>query len=131
MQAMNDRKLTYQRGISLIGLILTLGILFMVAMLGMKVVPTVVEYMSIKKAIVSAKQSGDTVRDIQNAFDKQLSAGYFDAIGGKDLSIVKGNDGMDVSFAYTKKIPLFGPASLLLEYEGTTAKGGTPAKRLE
>lgn len=131
MQAMNDRKLTYQRGISLIGLILTLGVLVMVAMLGMKVVPTVIEYLSIKKAIVIAKQAGSTVRDIQISFDKQSAAGYFDAVSGKDLSIVKGIDGMDVSFAYTKKIPLFGPASLLLEYEGTTAKGGTPAKRLE
>ncbi|WP_422959956.1 DUF4845 domain-containing protein [Undibacterium sp. Xuan67W] len=128
---MNNRKLTQQRGISLIGLILTLGVLVVIAMLGMKVVPTVVEYLSIKKAIVAAKQAGSTVRDIQISFDKQSAAGYFDAVSGKDLSIVKGTDGMDVSFAYTKKIPLFGPASLLLEYEGTTAKNGIPAKRLE
>ncbi|MFZ6844768.1 DUF4845 domain-containing protein [Undibacterium sp. RuTC16W] len=131
MQTINDRRFTQQSGISLIGLILTLGVLVMIAMLGMKVVPTVVEYLSIKKAIVIAKQAGSTVRDIQISFDKQSAAGYFDAVSGKDLSIVKGADGMDVSFAYTKKIPLFGPASLLLEYEGTTAKSGAPAKRLE
>ena len=120
-----------QHGISLLGLILTLGILVLIAMLGMKVAPTVIEFMSIKKAIVSAQKAGTTVREIQVSFDKQAEIGYFDAVAGKDLAIVKNGEGMDVSFAYSKKIPLFGPASLLLEYTGTTAKSGAVAKKLE
>ncbi|MCU6433930.1 DUF4845 domain-containing protein [Undibacterium sp. Jales W-56] len=131
MQGVNKSKFTRQTGISLIGLILTLGVLALIAVLGMKVTPNVIEYISIKKAIASAKQAGTTVREIQIAFDKQADVGYIDAIKGKDLSIVKNGDGMDVSFAYTKKIPLFGPASLLLEFEGTTAKSGVPAKKQE
>ena len=83
---------------------------------------------SIKKAIVYAQQSAKTVREIQTAFDKQAEVGYFDAVRGKDLSIVKNGEDLEVSFAYTKKIPLFGPASLLLEYAGTTAKSGTVTK---
>jgi hypothetical protein len=118
-----------QHGISLIGLILSLGVLAMIAVLGMKVAPTVVEYMSIKKAIVTAQKAGTTVREIQVSFDKAAEIGYFDAVAGKDLSIVRNGESMDVSFAYSKKIPLFGPASLLLEYEGTTAKSGAVAKK--
>ncbi|MFZ6772901.1 DUF4845 domain-containing protein [Undibacterium sp. SXout7W] len=121
----------YQRGISLIGLILSLGVIVLVAMLAMKVVPTVIEFMSIKKAIDIAKVSGSTVREIQGSFDKQAAAGYFDAISGKDLSIVKNGDEVEVSFAYQKKIPLFGPASLVLDYTGTTAKNGIAAKKVE
>lgn len=120
-----------QRGISLIGLILTLGILALIAMLGIKVAPTVIEFMSIKKAIVSAQKAGSTAREIQSSFDKQAETGYFDAISGKDLSIVRNGEVMEVSFAYTKKIPLVGPASLLLEYAGTTAKAGIVTKKLE
>lgn len=129
MQSMNIYSVRRQKGISLIGLIFTLGILFMIAMVGMKVTPTVVEFMSIKKAIQSAKLAGNTVREIQTSFDKQAETGYFDAISGKDLSIVRNGDAMEVSFAYTKKIPLVGPASLLLEYEGTTAKNGAAPKK--
>lgn len=130
MMKLNEiSKVQRQKGISFIGLILTLGLLFLAALLAMKVTPTVIEFMSIKKAIVSAQASGTTVREIQTAFDKQAEIGYFDAISGKDLSIVRNGETMDVSFAYSKKIPLFGPASLLLEYEGTTAKSGVVAKK--
>lgn len=118
-----------QHGISLIGLILSLGILAMIAVLGMKVVPTVIEFMSIKKAIVSAQKAGTTVKEIQVSFDKAAEIGYFDAVAGKDLSIIRNGETMDVSFAYSKKIPLFGPASLLMEYEGTTAKSGAVTKK--
>jgi Domain of unknown function (DUF4845) len=128
----NDKfSLRRQYGISLIGLMLTLGILILIAMLGMKITPTVIEFMSIKKAIVTAQKSGTTAREIQTSFDKQAEIGYFDAVAGKDLSIVRNGEIMDVSFAYSKKIPLVGPASLLLEYTGTTAKNGVVTKKLE
>ena len=126
----NNHLVHRQSGISLIGLILSLGILAMIAVLGMKVAPTVIEFISIKKAIVSAQKAGTTPREIQVSFDKAAEVGYFDAVAGKDLNIVRNADGnMDVSFAYAKKIPLFGPASLLMEYEGTTAKSGAVAKK--
>ncbi|MFZ6658818.1 DUF4845 domain-containing protein [Undibacterium sp. TJN19] len=121
----------HQKGISLIGLILSMGVLILIAVLAMKVVPTAIEYNSIRKAIFSAKNAGSTVREIQIAFDKQADVGYFDAIAGKDLVIVKNGEEVEVSFEYTKKIPLFGPASLLMEYSGTTAKSGIVAKKPE
>lgn len=128
MQYVKNHSFRRQQGISLTGLILTLGIIVLMAILAAKVVPTIIEFSSIKKAIVYAKQSAKTVREIQTAFDKQAEVGYFDAVRGKDLSIVKNGEDLEVSFAYTKKIPLFGPASLLLEYAGTTAKSGTVTK---
>lgn len=128
MQHVKNHSFRRQQGISLTGLILTLGVIVLMAILAAKVVPTIIEFSSIKKAIVYAKQSAKTVREIQTAFDKQAEVGYFDAVRGKDLSIVKNGEDLEVSFAYTKKIPLFGPASLLLEYAGTTAKSGTVTK---
>ncbi|MBI3284970.1 MAG: DUF4845 domain-containing protein [Burkholderiales bacterium] len=131
MQKKQFSRLQHQRGISLIGLILSLGVIILIAMLAMKVVPTVIEFVSIKKAAQAAKDAGSTVREIQASFDKQAAAGYFDAISGKDLSVTKNGDEIEVSFAYQKKIPLFGPASLLLEYTATTAKSGVAAKKPE
>ncbi|MBC7514651.1 MAG: DUF4845 domain-containing protein [Herminiimonas sp.] len=113
-----------QRGITLVGLIVVLAMLGMLGIVGLKVVPTVLEYHSIKRAINSARVNAVTVRDVQAAFDKQANAGYIDAITGKDLVIVKNGSDFDVSFAYDKKIPLVGPASLLLEYEGSTVTSG-------
>lgn len=123
--------LKHQQGLSLIGLIFVLGIVALIAMLGIKVVPTVVEFLNVKKAIVAAKQAGPAANDIKRAFDRQADVGYIDAVSSKDLVIANVNGDVEVSFSYVKKIPLVGPASLLLEYEGTTAKSGTVAKKPE
>ncbi|WP_423681930.1 MULTISPECIES: DUF4845 domain-containing protein [unclassified Undibacterium] len=131
MQKAQRFSLKSQRGISLVGLILSLGVIVLIAMLAMKVVPTVIEYTSIKKAIGVAKTGGSTVNEIQNTFDKQAEVGYITSITGKDLVITRDNGDIDISFSYQKKIPLFGPATLLLEYEGTTAKSGVSAKKPE
>jgi hypothetical protein len=93
----------------------------MFAVLGAKVVPTVVEYNSIKKAIVSAKAAGSTAREIQAAFDRQADVGYIESIHGKDLDISKDGNEVEVSFAYEKRIPLFEPVSLVIDYSGSTA----------
>jgi type II secretory pathway pseudopilin PulG len=123
---MNARAANGQRGVSLIGLIFVLAILAMIGVLALKIVPTVSEFQTIKKAIVVAKAAGTSIPEIRQSFDKQADTGYVDAITGKDLDIVKTAEGFEVSFAYEKKIPLFGPASLVLDYEGSTSPTKLP-----
>lgn len=118
-----------QRGISLVGLILTLAVLGMLVLLGFKILPTYLEYRAISAAIVSAKAEGVTVREIRSAFDKSASAAYIVSISGKDLIIDNDSGEIDISFAYQKKIPLVGPASLVLDYAGSTgAAAAKPAR---
>ena len=117
-----------QQGISLVGLIVVLALLGFVLMLALKIVPTYMEYRAIKNAIATAKATGGGVVEIQKSFDAATIAGYISSISSRDLIIEKNNGETDISFAYEKKIPLVGPASLLLEYEGTTAKTGAGAK---
>ena len=50
---------------------------------------------------------------------------------GVKIIIEKTDSGFEVSFSYTKKIALVGPASLLLEYQGSTAKGPVKPKAQE
>ncbi len=121
----------HQQGITLFGLIFVLAILGVIGVIGLKVVPTVLEYSAIKKAIVASKEGATTVRDVQASFDKRANVGYIESIGGKDLVVVKNGSDFDVSFAYDKKIPLFGPASILLEYEGTTVTTQPVKKAIE
>jgi len=120
---MNSRTKQTQRGITLVGLIFVLAMVGLIGVLGLKVFPTVVEFMSIKKAMIAAKAAGNTPTEIKTSFDKQATTGYIESVSSKDLQFSKGGDQIDVSIAYQKKIPLFGPASLLLEYEATTASG--------
>ena len=84
--------------------------------------------MTIRKAIVKAKADGSTIPEIRASFDKQADTAYVESISGKDLDIVRTGDGFEISFAYEKKIPLFGPASLVLDYAGSTSMTKLPKK---
>lgn len=113
-------KLRKQQGLSLSGLILALILVGIAAVIGMQVVPAIVEYQSIKKAVLDARDRGTSASEIVNYYNKAVLAGYITAVTGKDLVIVKEDGGYVVSFAYEKKLPLFGPASLLLEFSSST-----------
>jgi hypothetical protein len=110
-------------GLSLVGFLFVIVIVALLAVLGMKVVPSVVEFVAIKRAIVNARNTGTTAREIQDSFDKQRITAYIDSVNGKDLEIVKTGEGYEVSVAYQKKIGLIGPASLVIDYEASTDNG--------
>lgn len=112
-----------QHGLSLVGFMFVIAIVALLAVLGIRVGPSVIEYSAIKKAIVKAKDTGTTVGEIRASFDKQASAGYIDSVSGKDLDIQKGESGFDVSVEYQKKIELVGPASLVIDYVASTENG--------
>jgi hypothetical protein len=112
-----------QAGLTLTGLIFLLILVGLVAVVAIRVVPTVTEYMAIKRAVGAAKLAGSTPQEIRTSFDKQAEVGYIQSVTGKDLDISRDGDVTNVSFSYQKVIPLVGPASLLLDYEGSTANG--------
>ena len=116
-----------QRGISLVSLILVLAILGFVGMIAAQVFPTYTEFRSVKAAAEKAKTAGTTPAEIKSSFDKSAEVNYITSIKGSDLVITREESGVEVSFAYEKKVHLFGPASLLMEYAGSTSKNGMPA----
>lgn len=95
-------------------------ILGLLAVVGMRVLPTVVEYRAIVSAVKKAKTGPQTVPEIQKAFDRSAAVDDITTLSGKDLDIAKVNDDYVISFAYTKKIPLFGPVSLTIDYAGSS-----------
>jgi hypothetical protein len=107
-----------QRGITLIGLLFWAILVAMVLLLTLRVVPTINEYYTAKKAIDKAAHGGGTtVSEIRTAFDRYKDVEYsITSLSGKDLVITKENDRVVVSFAYDKEIELFGPVSLLIKY---------------
>lgn len=108
-----------QRGLSLLGLIVLGVLLTFGAMLGMKLYPTVSEFMMVKRAVSKARNDGNDPPSIRAAFDRAAAIDDITSISGRDLLISPlPGGGYKVEFAYEKRIPLFGPASLLLDYRG-------------
>ena len=110
-----------QRGLTLVTLLLLGVLIALVALVAMRVTPTVLEYFAIKKAVVKAASSspGGVPAEIRNAYERSQIIEDFTSVMPKDLVIVKdAQNRTTVNFAYEKKIPLFGPAFLLIEYKG-------------
>ena len=124
---MQKHILVRQSGVSLTGLILVLAVLGVIAVFALKLVPTYSEYSAIKDAVVRAKETGGTPREIQVAFDKSAGINNVTAIKGRDLTITREDGEVQVSFAYEKRVPLMGNVSLLIDYSGTTDPSGVVA----
>jgi hypothetical protein len=111
-----------QAGLSITGLLLLMAIGIGIALFSMKIFPALTEYQAVKKAIIKAKENAATPADVARAFDLVAQIDNITSITGKDLTAVKTADGVEISFDYEKRIELFGPAKLLLEFQGSTRK---------
>lgn len=108
-----------QRGLTMLSLMGWSVLIAFVALIGMRVFPTVSEYWTIQRMINKvAQEGGSTVPEIRAAFERQRQIDTVESVSGQDLHITKVNDKVVVSFAYDKQVPLFGPAFLLIKYEG-------------
>lgn len=116
------RSTSGQRGVSMLGILFICVAIVLVAIGALKVVPTYMEFRSIKAAAIAARDGGKTVVDIQKAFDRYANVNDITTISGKDLEISKEGNDIIVAFKYEKKVPLFANVSVLIEYAGSSDK---------
>lgn len=109
-----------QQGITLLGLLFWAIIIGFIALLTVRVLPTLNEFFTIQKAVNKvALEGGNTVPEIRAAFEKQRDIEYsIQSVTSKDLDITKENDRIVIRFAYNKEIELMAPVFLLIKYEG-------------
>ena len=109
-----------QRGVTMFGLLFWAMLIGFGAYVAVRVLPTVNEYATIKRAVekIAASQPS-TVAEARQAFDRQRDLEYsISSIEGKDLNVSKENDKVVISFAYNKEIPIYGAVYILIKYEG-------------
>lgn len=114
------RCVSKQRGVSLIGLLFWAIVVSAVALVAVKVLPTLNEFFTIQRAVNKLATEGySTVPEIRAAFEKQKDIEYsISSISGKDLQITKENERTVIRFAYDKEIELVEPVYLLIKYQG-------------
>lgn len=109
-----------QRGLSLIGLLFGAAIVILIAVVVLRVVPSVIEFTAIRGAVEKVASSGaSTAKEIQSGFDRFAVIDDIKSISGRDLLIEQVDGGTVVSFSYEKRIELAGPVSLLIHYHGS------------
>ena len=115
-----------QRGVTLTGLLMGVALLGIVAFFVMKLFPDITDYLAIVKDVKATAQDPASremsISEIRTAYSKRAEIDNVKGIDPEDLDISKENNEVVINFAYSRKIPLFLNASLVLDFEGSSAK---------
>lgn len=112
-----------QKGISYLGIFFISLTVVLCAVLVVKVVPAYTEYFGLVKIINSMAASGElrgaSPNEARVAFSKRVYVDNISVLGPNELEITREGHNMVISFAYSKKIPLFWNINLLIDYESS------------
>ena len=106
-----------QYGVSIMGLLIALVLVIVLALFGMKVIPSVMEYRTAKGAIQAVARSGATSpQDVRRAFENRATIDNISSVRPQDLEITREGNQVVIGFAYRKEIPLFTGVGLYLDF---------------
>lgn len=114
-----------QAGVSLSGLLTWAVVIAVLALLGMKIIPSVIEYFQIVaavKAVSNDPGAKTSVAEARKAFERRQTIDDFTSVTSQDLDITKDGGDLVVSFSYEKRIPVVANVSLLIYFEGSSRK---------
>lgn len=119
--------LNRQRGMTISKLLFVCIAVGAVALVAIKLLPEYVEYWKIKADVVAIGEEVNanpdaTVGDVRQAFERRADIDEIHAIKSTDLDITKEGDSIVIGFAYERKIHLIRNISVLIEFEGSSAK---------
>ncbi len=119
------RARTRQTGLTMIGFLFVAAVLIVVAVVGLRVTPSYIEYFSVKRALEQslreAKDAGSTA-EIRRAFGKVRDAGYITSVGPNDIEVTKEGNTVFATASWDSKLHLISNVSLLIEFEAVASR---------
>jgi hypothetical protein len=112
-----------QRGLSLIGLLITSAVVVFFVLIGFKLMPSYIEYFSVQRIIKDLAHQPDlrgaSIKEVISAFERRVVIDNISSIHGTDLEITKVGDGFDIRAAWSTRVPLFGNVSACVDFEAS------------
>jgi hypothetical protein len=107
-----------QHGLGLIGFLLVLTAVGILGMVGLKALPSYMEYFSIQSTVnrIAHDPKLQSDADIRAAFDRQMRVDMIKDVHGRDLNISNGVVGV----RYERTIPLTESISLLIDFDAAS-----------
>ena len=113
-----------QRGISLIGLLITAGVVVFFALMGFKLMPSYIEYFTVKRIVAdivnSPEARGGSLRDVQAAFSRSAQIDNITSVTANDLEVSKTGEGLEIAVNWSTRVPLFGNLNACIDFEVKT-----------
>jgi hypothetical protein len=117
----------YQRGMTAIGWVVVLALVLSYVFIGIKIVPTYIEFFSLEKVLATMAKDPSfpamSAKEIRESFSRRATIGYITVVGSEDLDISKENGENVVSVEYSQKIPLIYNISVVIDFSASTSNG--------
>ena len=115
-----------QQGLSIFGFVLVAAVVVFFAMVGFRVVPSYVEYHSVKKSLDDTMRSGNVDPNNQQAFRSELSrrlqTSYVENVKATDAVLTRNGSQLVAEIAWERRLHMFGNAYILLEFEAISQR---------
>jgi Tfp pilus assembly major pilin PilA len=114
-----------QQGATLLGMAIVAGGIIFIAIIGMKMAPAYIEYMSVKKVLKAMANDPNlnsmSTKDIRQSFEKRKSIDDISSVTKDDININKNESGETVvSVDYQVQKPLMGNVTALLDFHASS-----------
>lgn len=110
-----------QSGLSIIGLLFFGLIVVCLLLVGFRLVPGIVEYLAVDRAVQTIAQQDASVADLRDAFDRRAVVDNITSISSKDLDITKNDGRVVISYAYVYQLQLLSNVRLVIDFSGSSA----------
>ena len=115
-----------QAGLTILGFLLVAAVVIIFAMVGFRVVPSYVEYYSVKKSLDDTMRSGNADPSNMVAFRSELArrlqTSYVENVKANDAVVQRVGNQMTAELSWERRLHMFGNAYILLEFEVTSSR---------
>jgi len=115
-----------QHGLTILGFLLVAAVVVIFAMVGFRVIPSYIEYQSVRKALDDTMRGGSADPNNPAAFRSELSrrlqTSYVEDVKGADVILQRSGSQVTAELAWERRLHMFGNMYILLEFEATSAR---------
>jgi Tfp pilus assembly protein PilE len=121
-----DRIDDRQRGLTIVGFMLVAAVVVIFAMVGFRVVPSYVEYYSVKKSLEDTMRSGNADPNNPLAFRSELArrlqTSYVENVKAADAVLTRTGNQINAELSWERRLHMVANAYILLEFEAIATR---------
>ncbi len=115
-----------QAGLTIFGFVLVAAVVIFFAMVGFRVVPSYVEYYSVKKSLEDTMRSGNVdpnnLQGFRAELARRLQTSYVENVKAADVIVQRSGSQITAELTWERRLHMFGNAYILLEFEVTSTR---------
>ncbi len=108
------------------GFLLVAAVVVIFAMVGFRVIPSYIEYQSVRKALDDTMRGGSADPNNPAAFRaelaRRLQTSYVEDVKATDVLLQRSGTQVTAELAWERRLHMFGNMYILLEFEATSAR---------